>query len=74
MTFQNICLLSTESHKLDGWMVRFLLEHSLALQKRELPFVPASVDVEVESMSPKAREWIERGRYMDFGRERYNYF
>ncbi|KAF5660895.1 hypothetical protein FHETE_8746 [Fusarium heterosporum] len=32
MTFQKICLLSTESHKLDGWMVRFLLEHSLGLE------------------------------------------
>jgi hypothetical protein len=51
-------------------MVRFLLEHSLALQKRELPFVPPSVEVEEENMTSIAREWMERGRYMDFGRER----
>ncbi|RAH44902.1 putative C6 transcription factor [Aspergillus brunneoviolaceus CBS 621.78] len=68
MTFQNICLLSTESHKFDGWMVRCILEHSRALGQRELPCVPANVllDVESESMALKAREWMEQGRYMDF--------
>ncbi|OJJ55010.1 hypothetical protein ASPSYDRAFT_158711 [Aspergillus sydowii CBS 593.65] len=68
MKFQNICLLSTESHKLDGWMVRFLLEHSLALEKRELPFAPSTSSgyLEADSMSSKARDWVELGRYTNF--------
>ncbi|RAH76999.1 hypothetical protein BO86DRAFT_393051 [Aspergillus japonicus CBS 114.51] len=67
MTFQNICLLSTESHRFDGWMVKCLLEHSRPLGERELPCVPADVlvDVESENMALKAREWVEQGRYMD---------
>ncbi|PYH75906.1 hypothetical protein BO82DRAFT_396503 [Aspergillus uvarum CBS 121591] len=67
MTFQNICLLSTESHRFDGWMVKFLLEHSRALGKREIPCVPATalLDAESESMVSKTRRWMEQGRYMD---------
>lgn len=66
MVFQNTCLLSTESHRLDGWMVRFLLEHSLALEKRELPFPSSNVEIDPEGLSPKAKELRERGRYTNF--------
>ncbi|KAL4964203.1 Zn(II)2Cys6 transcription factor [Aspergillus stella-maris] len=65
IAFQNLCLLSTESHRLDGWMVRFLLEHSRPLGKRELPCLPTNVDAEAESIASKTREWMQLGRYMD---------
>ncbi|KAM5345157.1 hypothetical protein ACJ41O_011019 [Fusarium nematophilum] len=66
MAFQKICLLSTQSHKLDGWMVRFLLEHSLGLHKRHLPIIPSGVDFESESVSSRTKEFMEMGRYTDF--------
>lgn len=66
MVFQNTCLLSTESHRLDGWMVRFLLEHSLALEKGELTIPSSNADIDPEGLSSKAKEWGERGRYTNF--------
>ena len=35
VAFQDMCLVSTEraTHKVDGWMLRFLIEHSLDLEK-----------------------------------------
>lgn len=62
MTFQNLCLLSAESHKLDGWMVGFLLEHALVLKKRWLP----NFDLESGCVASKARELAELGRYTNF--------
>jgi hypothetical protein len=66
ITFQNICLLSKESHKLDGWMVRFLLEHSLALKTKGLPSAQLYAGVDSGRMSTKAKELTELGRYTDF--------
>ncbi|KAL4904754.1 hypothetical protein BDW74DRAFT_167995 [Aspergillus multicolor] len=71
MTFQNVCLLSTdETHRLDGWMVRFLLEHSRALGQRELPCAPENFNLAVGAgseaiLAEKAREWRGLGRYVD---------
>lgn len=67
MTFQNICLLSTQSYKLDGWMVRYLLEHSLPLEKRHLPVVLPELDLDVSELPPNANRFIDSGRYTDFG-------
>jgi hypothetical protein len=66
MTFQKLCLLSTESHKLDGWMVRFLLEHSLGLMKRNLPAIPQTLDIESEDLTTRTNELLQEGRYTDF--------
>jgi hypothetical protein len=66
MAFQKICLLSTESHKLDGWMVRFLLEHSLGLLKRTLPIIPQALDIESDSFAMRTRELSQEGRYTNF--------
>lgn len=35
MKFQEACLVSTSSHRLDGWMVRFLLDHAVELEDRD---------------------------------------
>ncbi|KAH7209929.1 hypothetical protein DER44DRAFT_661309 [Fusarium oxysporum] len=61
-----ICLLSTESHKLDGWMVRFLLEHSLGLMKRNLPIIPQTLDIESEDFTTRTNELLQEGRYTNF--------
>lgn len=66
MTFQKLCLLSTESHKLDGWMVRFLLEHSLGLTKRNMPIIPQTLDIESEDFTTRTNELLQEGRYTDF--------
>ncbi|KAF5551877.1 nadh dehydrogenase [Fusarium mexicanum] len=66
MTFQKLCLLSTESHKLDGWMVRFLLEHSLGLMKRNLPIMPQTLDIESEDFTTRTNELLQQGRYTNF--------
>ncbi|KAI3575607.1 hypothetical protein IWW34DRAFT_809061 [Fusarium oxysporum f. sp. albedinis] len=60
------CLLSTESHKLDGWMVRFLQEHSLGLLKRTLPIIPQTLDIESEDFATRTNELLQEGRYTDF--------
>ncbi|KAJ3533831.1 hypothetical protein NM208_g7808 [Fusarium decemcellulare] len=69
VTFQNICLLSVEhsSHRLDGWMVRFLIEHSLPLEARGFQAVPSGIEMEPDSLSLMAQEFTEQGRYTDFG-------
>ncbi|SCO17114.1 uncharacterized protein FFE2_13724 [Fusarium fujikuroi] len=66
MTFQKLCLLSTESHKLDGWMVRFLLEHSLGLTKRNMPIIPQTLDIESEDFTTRTNKLLQEGRYTDF--------
>jgi hypothetical protein len=70
MKFQRICLLSTESHRLDGWMVRFLLDHSVGLEDK-YP-VPGSgsgsslQNIEDYGETLRTRELREAGRYTDF--------
>lgn len=66
MKFQKACLLSTESHKLDGWTVRFLLDHAVGLEDRYSESgspIPNSRDYEETS---RTRELRESGRYTDF--------
>jgi hypothetical protein len=65
MSFQNLCILSTESHKLDGWMVRYLLEHSLPLEQRSLPINTLNTDIESENMMTKTQTLKKAGRYTD---------
>ncbi|KAH8901376.1 hypothetical protein GQ53DRAFT_707720 [Thozetella sp. PMI_491] len=69
--FQNTCLLSTapRTHRLDGWMVRFLFEHSLLLNGRDTVRSSSGVDIELETIVSKTREFSERGRFMDFNFE-----
>lgn len=66
MAFQNICLSSQESHKLDGWMVRFLLEHSLSLKEKGSAYASTSIVVEPDSVSSQAQKMTQQGRYTDF--------
>ncbi|KAK1657430.1 hypothetical protein BDP55DRAFT_623678 [Colletotrichum godetiae] len=66
MFFQSICLFTLESYKLDGWMVRFLLEHSRALERRELKVVPPDLRLDGSNMSPRTEELTKAGRYTDF--------
>jgi hypothetical protein len=70
MKFQSTCLQSTESHKLDGWMVRFLLDHSVCLEDRYSAAGSESgsslQQVEHRGETNKTRELREAGRYTDF--------
>lgn len=66
MKFQRTCLLSTESHKLDGWMVRFLLDHAVGLEDRYSSSGSPLPNVEVDGEISKTRELRESGRYTDF--------
>ncbi|RSL74387.1 hypothetical protein CEP53_000283 [Fusarium sp. AF-6] len=67
VTFQNVCLLSAEyTHRLDGWMVRFLIEHSLPLADKTLQTVPSGIDMNTDSLSIRAQELQQQGRYTNF--------
>lgn len=66
MKFQKICLLSAESHKLDGWMVRFLLDHSVEIEDRYSAPGSTLRNMENDQESPRTKELREAGRYTDF--------
>lgn len=38
ITFQNACLQTAQlgTHRFDGWMVKFLLQHALALDEQDV--------------------------------------
>lgn len=71
VTFQNFCLLSTDSktHQLDGWMVRFLIEHSLPLEEKDIQPVKSAMHLDVDSISARTQVLTEQGRYTAFGAE-----
>jgi len=62
-----MCLLSTEpgTHKLNGWMMRFLIEHSLAIKAKKMQVNPLSWNVDLERMASRAMELAEQGRYQN---------
>lgn len=66
MKFQRTCLLSSESHRLDGWMVRFLLDHAVGLEERYSTPGPTLENVEDPGEISRTRELRELGRYTDF--------
>lgn len=66
MRFQRICLLSTESHKLDGWMARFLLDHSVEIEDKYASSVPSVPDMEHLIETTQTEALRQAGRYTDF--------
>ncbi|KPM46172.1 hypothetical protein AK830_g277 [Neonectria ditissima] len=68
VTFQNICLLSVEhqTHRLDGWMVRFLIEHSLPLEEKEIQTLPLGLEMAPDSLFTMTQEFTQQGRYTNF--------
>ncbi|KAI1627833.1 hypothetical protein EDD37DRAFT_647493 [Exophiala viscosa] len=68
VAFQDMCLLSTESgtHKIDGWMLSFLTEHSLDVAAKKTRLVPFNSSADLEKMSLKAKEYEKQGRYPNF--------
>lgn len=66
MKFQTTCLLSTESHKLDGWMIRFLLDHAVGLEDRYSVPGSAVQNNEDHEETTRTKELRESGRYTDF--------
>ena len=68
IAFQDMCLLSSESgtHKIDGWMLRFLTEHSLDIAAKKTQLVPLKSNEDREKMSLKAKELERQGRYPSF--------
>ncbi|KAH6874036.1 fungal-specific transcription factor domain-containing protein [Thelonectria olida] len=68
VTFQNFCLLSIDyrTHKLDGWMIRFLIEYSLPLEEKDVEPVMLGRDLDMASFSTRAQVLTEQGRYTSF--------
>lgn len=66
MKFQRTCLLSTETHRMDGWMVRFLLDHSVGLEERYSAHDPSLGNAGDHGETRRTRELRESGRYTDF--------
>ncbi|KAE8414548.1 hypothetical protein BDV36DRAFT_311748 [Aspergillus pseudocaelatus] len=67
MEFQNNCLLLShrqETHRLDRWMVRFLLEYALPLDDKAIAPPTAS---EMEIISTQAQFFSQKGRLPEFG-------
>lgn len=60
--------MSTElaTHRLDGWMLRFLTEHSLNTDAKCIRVSPSGLHTDVEKLSSKAKELAEQGRYLNF--------
>ncbi|VUC33639.1 unnamed protein product [Clonostachys rosea] len=68
VTFQNYCLLSNDyrTHKLDGWMLRFLIQYSLPLGDKEVAPVISGMDLDINSFSARTQAVTEQGRYTAF--------
>lgn len=67
MEFQNNCLLLShhhQTHRLDRWMVRFLLEYALPLDDKVIASPTAS---EMEIISAQAQLFSRKGRLPEFG-------
>lgn len=67
MEFQNNCLILShrqQTHILDRWMVRFLLEYALPLDDKAIPPRTAS---EMEIISTQAQFFSQKGRLPEFG-------
>ncbi|ETS82474.1 hypothetical protein PFICI_04350 [Pestalotiopsis fici W106-1] len=65
ITFQNLCLLAVrnenaQTHQLDRWMLRFLVEHALPLESK----VPGLSNM--NGMWVQAQELRKQGRFTDF--------
>ncbi|KAG5655693.1 hypothetical protein KAF25_009192 [Fusarium avenaceum] len=67
VTFQNFCLLSNDyrTHKLDGWMLRFLIQYSLPLGEKDVAPVTSGMDIDME-FSARTQAVTEQGRYTAF--------
>lgn len=74
-----MCLLSTDessaTHKLDGWMLRFLTEHGLDINAKDMlqeSLRPRGLDADLDKMmmmssSSRAKELaVVQGRYLNF--------
>lgn len=68
VTFQNFCLLSNDyrTHKLDGWMLRFLIQYSLPLGEKDVAPVTSGMDIDMENFSARTQAVTEQGRYTAF--------
>ncbi|KAH6967678.1 fungal-specific transcription factor domain-containing protein [Ilyonectria sp. MPI-CAGE-AT-0026] len=68
VTFQNFCLLSNHyrTHKLDGWMIRFLIEYSLPLGDKDIEPVTLGRDLDIDDFSTRTQVLTEQGRYTSF--------
>ncbi|KAF5672747.1 hypothetical protein FDENT_10549 [Fusarium denticulatum] len=73
VTFQNYCLLSSDyrTHRLDGWMLRFLIQYSLPLGEKELAPVTSGMDLDMDSFTARAQEVNGQGRYTAFDIEAF---
>lgn len=67
VTFQSSCLLAeAHTHRLDGWMVRFLMQHSVPLENKEFSPILTDVSPRPSAISMRAQELTKQGRYTMF--------
>ncbi|KAK4031307.1 hypothetical protein C8A01DRAFT_21455 [Parachaetomium inaequale] len=74
VTFQNFCLLSNDyrTHRLDGWMIRFLIEYSLPLGEKDVETVTSGMDVDMDGFSTRTQVLTDQGRYTSFAIDGYH--
>jgi hypothetical protein len=53
---------NAQTHQLDRWMLRFLIEHALPLENK----APAFSNSPLDDMQKQARELSKQGRFTDF--------
>ncbi|OGE53531.1 hypothetical protein PENARI_c007G08863 [Penicillium arizonense] len=63
--FQNMCLIAVHlpTYRVDKWMVRFLIEHSLPLEGQDSNLLAS---VELETLSTQIQRSAEQGRFTNF--------
>lgn len=66
-TFQEKCLFAVkhdnaQTHQLDRWMLRFLIEHALPLDDE----APAFKNSHIDDVQKQAQELSKQGRFTDF--------
>lgn len=67
MNFQKNCLLSAHNHthRVDGWMVRFLFEYALPLDDKTVDSLHSASELEI--ISTQAQIFSQQGRLPAFG-------
>lgn len=56
--------MDSHTHKIDKWMVKFLLDHALPLDaKAPTVIFPSSPDLTAGALTEQVRQLSERGRF-----------
>ena len=65
--FQNTCLLAKQRpHKLDRWMIRFLIEHALPIDDKVSDLASATTPHELQIIHVETQKLTNQGRFTSF--------